>query len=145
MTVQLPANMQNKISVELAPVVIDDFCWTWTGCKNSRGYGCVQFNGKVQLAHRVAYEVTHGVIPDGLQIDHLCVNELCCNPAHLQAVTGKTNVERSYTANKTMCTNGHPYTPENTIWRKRGHLRHRDCRECNNRRNREYYARKATA
>ena len=133
----LPANMRAKIAEELCPVAgLDGFCWTWTGCVNSRGYGCVAVGGKSHLAHRIAYEIHRGLIPTGLQIDHLCVNKRCINPAHLEAVTGKVNAERAHPSTKTVCVNGHRYTDENTIWRTRGALKHRACRECENARRR---------
>lgn|SRR5438270_7935452 len=68
----------------------DDECWPWRGCVQSKGYGCV---GR-DLVHRVVYTITHGPIPDGLTIDHLCRNRRCANPAHLEAVTMKENYER---------------------------------------------------
>jgi len=130
MLTNLPANMQNKASIELCPVAGMDFCWAWTGCINSRGYGCVRINGTTYLSHRVAYELLVGPIDAGLQIDHLCENKRCCNPNHLEAVTRKTNMERTAQARKTVCTNGHRYTPENTILRVRGDLVGRQCRTC---------------
>jgi hypothetical protein len=76
------------------------------------------------------------VSPAGMQIDHLCVNKRCINPGHLEAVTGKVNVQRAHPSLKTVCVNGHRYTAENTIWRKRGELKHRECRTCANARRR---------
>lgn len=78
----LPANMQNKIS-------IDDDCWNWTGAKNPKGYGSVSNgrSGATALAHRKSYMHTVGDIPYGYEIDHLCENTSCVNPAHLEAVT----------------------------------------------------------
>lgn len=121
-----------KISRELCTRSGFDFCWTWTGALNSRGYACIGINGKSQLAHRISYELHVGPIPEGLQIDHLCQNKRCVNPAHLEAVTGRVNCSRTDRANKTHCIRGHAYTPENTIWRPRqsGRLMHRSCREC---------------
>lgn len=134
MTEQLPANMQNKIAMELSPVSgLEGFCWTWTGCINSKGYGCVGVNGKSQLTHRVSYTLLIGPIPDGLQIDHLCTNKRCCNPAHLEAVTGKVNAGRTWTATKTVCVKGHPLSGENLIIKKRGNRTPvRNCRICTN-------------
>ena len=76
-------------------------CHLWTGAvsgKNSPysgGYGCLQGEAKGQtvLAHRVAWELAHGPIPDGLQVDHICRNRLCVNTAHLRLVTCKQNAE----------------------------------------------------
>lgn len=127
----LPQNMRNKINEEFCQVAgIAGPCWTWTGAANGSGYGCVKANGKVQLTHRLAYELLAGQIPTGLQIDHLCLNKRCCNPAHLEPVTARVNTGRSVWTNKTACKNGHPYTPENTIRRNRNGAIHRQCREC---------------
>jgi hypothetical protein len=68
-------------------------CWNWTAYKNAQGYGRFMFNEKVRMAHRVAFELEHGSIPEGLEIDHMCHNESCVNPGHLRAVTPKQNNE----------------------------------------------------
>lgn len=101
---KLPENMLVKVQATECPVPgLEGMCWTWTGCLNSKNYGCVGFDKKVRLTHRVSYELHKGPIPEGLQIDHLCRNTRCCNPHHLEAVTGKVNSERSVTARKTHC------------------------------------------
>lgn len=142
----LPPNMRAKIVLELCQVGGFDFCWTWTGCVNSRGYACVGVDGKSQLAHRVSYELLVGPITAGLQIDHLCRNTRCINPAHLEPVTARVNASRTDQATKSHCAHGHPFTVENTIWRKRGHLAHRACRECQIAHQRDYRRRsKASA
>lgn len=59
-------------------------CWEWTGGKTVAGYGlfCTEGNRHV-LAHRFAYELAYGAIPDGLLVCHSCDNPPCCNPDHL--------------------------------------------------------------
>lgn len=69
-----------------------EWCWLWQGGKNSRGYGSFQVTTKTpKPAHRVAYELTKGMIPEGLTIDHLCGNKGCVNPEHLEVVTMSEN------------------------------------------------------
>jgi len=60
-------------------------CWVWTGAVNKGGYGVFAITPKVtRLAHRIAYELAVGAVPAGLQLDHLCRNRRCVNPAHLE-------------------------------------------------------------
>jgi HNH endonuclease len=66
-------------------------CHVWTG-KLYDGYGRARFKRYRQLVHRIIWEHTHGPVPEGLQIDHLCKNRACCNTDHLRVVTGKVNV-----------------------------------------------------
>jgi hypothetical protein len=58
-------------------------CWPWTGATFHWGHGAVKVNGRPWGAHRIAWELTRGPIPDGLLICHHCDNPPCCNPAHL--------------------------------------------------------------
>src|SRR5688500_6362748 len=71
--------------------VDDTGCWVWTGNQATGGYSQIHVNGKSTGAHRVSYEHFVGPIPDGMQIDHLCRNRLCINPAHLEPVTPLEN------------------------------------------------------
>jgi hypothetical protein len=60
-----------------------DECWPWQSSANPKGYGThVRIDGE-QLAHRSAYRVWVGPIPDGLCVLHHCDNPICCNPKHL--------------------------------------------------------------
>ena len=68
-----------------------DECWLWPGAKDRTGYGVIGFNGRMQKAHRVAYELHVGPIPDGLMLDHICHTRDCFNPTHLEPVTNGQN------------------------------------------------------
>lgn len=73
-------------------------CWTWIGYIAPDGYGRLskgRFKQGSWVAHRVSYEIANGPIPDGLQVDHLCFNRACVNPAHLEAVTQLVNNQRA--------------------------------------------------
>lgn len=71
-----------------------DECWPWTRTRNNAGYGRVRFDGRKFVAHRVAYTLTHGTIPDWPRrmVLHRCDNPPCCNPAHLFLGSGRDNV-----------------------------------------------------
>src|SRR5688572_16860021 len=72
-------------------------CWLWTASRILSGYGQVRFEGKNQRAHRVAYALVKGPIPEGLVLDHLCRVKHCVNPDHLEAVTQAENLRRGDT------------------------------------------------
>lgn len=106
-------------------------CWNWTASKSRKGYGAF-WDGANRQAHRVAYELVRGKIPTSLQIDHLCRNRACMNPAHMELVDSRTNTLRGESfaareARQTRCIHGHEFTPENTRICRGGK---RKCREC---------------
>lgn len=68
-------------------------CIEWTGHINEHGYGRLTVNNRQILAHRHAYQLTYGTIPEGLMIDHKCHNRACVNPKHLRLATNKQNIE----------------------------------------------------
>lgn len=128
-------------------------CWPWTGPLNKQGYGRISYKGddgqhRRARAHRVAYELVVGPIPDGLALDHtchdpevcqlgdLCPHRACCNPAHHQPGTLSTNAARGRTTSgqaqlaRTHCPKGHEYTNENTKTRTNNGYTKRYCIAC---------------
>lgn len=130
-----------------------DACWLWMGYRNEWGYGMWIWGGgsASTTAHRVAYMLESGPIPDGLTLDHLCRNRLCVNPAHLEPVTRGENNRRGYgwsgvNARLTHCRHGHPLSGENLQIAKRGNGQtFRVCRTCRIEKDRRYRTRKAAA
>lgn len=112
-----------------------DGCWFWRGSEDGHGYGTFGVNGKTVKAHRFAYMVLIGPIPEGLELDHVkargCTSRLCVNPAHLEPVTRTVNMRRGSSpaairAASSHCKHGHKFTPENTVfWGD-----NRRCRTC---------------
>lgn len=118
-------------------------CWNWRGARYRKGYGRISIDGRQVAAHRTAYRLAHGEIPDGLVVRHRCDNPPCINPDHLEVGTAADNsrdmVERGRSAPNpralnTRCANGHPFDEVNTYWWNGA----RYCKACKN----EYQVRK---
>ena len=112
-------------------------CWLWQGAIGKHGYGTFTVkrpDGGTRFwrAHRFAYELLVGPIPEGMFLDHLCRNTACVNPAHLEPVDARENTRRGLRgALPTHCVNGHRWTPENTYIQKTGNrVGRRWCRQC---------------
>lgn len=107
-------------------------CWEWTGSRSNAGYGRV---GRHAYAHRLAWEHAHGAIPSDLQIDHVCRNRACVNPAHMELVSARENTRRGLAGAhkaqenraKTHCPHSHPYSGPNLTVDRRGWRR---CKAC---------------
>jgi len=116
-----------------------DGCWRWTGRRDGAGYGMFWDGSRVQRSHRYAFTEMRAEIPDGLQLDHLCMNRACVNPDHLDPVPQVVNILRgngwgALNARKTHCPAGHAYDEANTYVDTTGRRR---CRPCRNARRRK--------
>lgn len=76
-------------------------CWLWTASKTLHGYPRIDNT----YAHRVSWEMAHGSIPAGMQVDHICHTRECVRPDHLRLATQKQNIE-NHAGPKKNCKSG---------------------------------------
>lgn len=111
-------------------------CWLWKQKPSAEGYGRFQTKPDPHTyAHRFAYELLVGPIPEGLHLDHLCRVRICVNPQHLEPVTCRENVIRGIGPAaihhaQTHCIHGHEFTQANTYYRRDRKYPARICRRC---------------
>lgn len=127
------AYIENRVEIDEAG------CWLWQRAKDKHGYGRIQIYKKEndltirtrvsRKAHRIAYVLYSGVIPEGLVLDHLCEVRACVNPDHLEPVLQAENLRRGFKfrGRQEYCKRGHVYDEENTYIRPLGT---RQCRAC---------------
>lgn len=111
-------------------------CWIWTGAL-SNGYGRATLARprRQVCVHKAAYEFYVGKVPKGLDLDHLCRNRACFNPAHLEPVTRSVNCSRGDSGKargaqlraRKRCSKGHLFSKNNTRMDSKGH---RVCLKC---------------
>lgn len=124
--INVTPNLTRRFMDKYVPAT--DECSIWPGQRDPNGYGHLHADGSHYLAHRVAYTLLVGAIPDGLVIDHLCRSTGCVNPTHLEPVTNRENLVRGMSPMAQALRSGLCY---------RGHERvdvdrFGDCRKCKN-------------
>ena len=136
-------------------------CWLWTKAVDSRGYGRFGLKGANAggwvLAHRYAFQLTRGPIPDGMHVCHTCDVRNCVNPDHLflgtaldnmrdmiakgrQRFTGIKAAQEAAAAwrlARTHCQRGHEFSAVNTYIDPKGKRNCRTCRAASKRRSLE--------
>lgn len=141
-TAEVMARFVAKISVSSAG------CWLWTAATDESGYPVTKVRQRTVKAHRLAFMIFNGPIPDDMHVDHechtraiadntckggkTCEHRRCVNPAHLRLLSPRDNVLSSLSfaavhAARTACVNGHPLVGDALHMRKEGG---RACREC---------------
>ena len=89
----------------------DEECWEWQARKDKHGYGLTFYNEENWFAHRIAWIVANGAIPDGQCVLHRCDNPSCVNPSHLFLGTRADNhadmVEKGRNKNPQKPVRGH--------------------------------------
>lgn len=135
-----PASQRDRLFRHVSFTSEGAGCWEWTGTRTKDGYGIASVGGhKGMAAHRAMYIEMVGPIPESMEIDHICRNRGCVNPAHLEVVTRTENIRRALPWNpqrlKSQCAHGHPFDTENTRFAKNGQ---RVCRTCSREWTREW-------
>jgi hypothetical protein len=138
-------NLQLRLWSRVVPAGPSE-CWVFKGSGTARGeHGVIRAGSRAEKAHRVAWQLVNGPIPEGMCVCHRCDNPPCINPSHLFLGTiadnnrdrhqkgRRKNLEAGRAKRhaairaRTHCPHGHAYDASNTLIRANGS---RECRAC---------------
>ena len=136
-------SLQERFDEKYIPVT-ESGCWIWESALDRHGYGVFRVRPRTVRAYRWAYDQKYGIVPEGLELDHLCRVTFCVNPDHLEAVPHRINIIRGGSPaaaafRKTSCSHGHSLEIESgNVYLYGPGKRSRMCLTCKNiRRNRK--------
>src|SRR5215475_3897979 len=67
-------------------------CLLYMGRLDEDEYARISCQGKNRIGSDAVYEMVHGPIPEGYEVDHICHNRRCVEPTHLRLLTHRQNV-----------------------------------------------------
>lgn len=92
MTAEIPAPAVAKLE-KYTHYVPESGCHIYAGTQKVKGYGVVRSGSKNYAAHRLAWVIANGPIPDGMSVLHKCDTPSCCNPHHLRLGSNQENID----------------------------------------------------
>jgi hypothetical protein len=121
----LPTRLQDKICIEP-----NSGCWLWTGCLDYLGYSVVfdpdsHRKRPKNSGHAMIFRLSRGIVPEGMELHHVCKTRCCCNPLHLTPIEKKAH---RFLLRQLTCRRGHPWNDTNAALRPADGAR--ICRVC---------------